>query len=134
MQTSLLRSSTIRQLTSRRFASTATQSASQAASQTASKAQDVAKQAGAKAQDAAKAAASKLMSAASGLGNSLGKIGGRTGQLIKGAECEHWFSISYILFFRSVDKWSSGSGKANQLNDTCLPTSLAIGHQHMKLD
>ncbi|PUU75877.1 mitochondrial ATP synthase g subunit-domain-containing protein [Tuber borchii] len=86
MQTSLLRSPTVRQLTFRRFASTTTESASQAASQTASKAQDAAKQTAAKAQEAAKVAASKLMSAASGLGNSLGKIGGRTGQLIKGVE------------------------------------------------
>ncbi|KAG0642573.1 mitochondrial ATP synthase g subunit-domain-containing protein [Tuber brumale] len=86
MQTSLLRSPAVRQLASRRFASTTAESASQTASQAASKAQDAAKQTAAKAQDAAKFAASKLMSAASGLGNSLGKVGGRTGQLIKGVE------------------------------------------------
>lgn len=133
MQTSLLRSSTVRQLTFRRFASTTTESASQAASQTASKAQDAAKQTAAKAQDAAKAAASKLLSAASGLGNSLGKIGGRTGQLIKGVECEHWFfHLVYFVFPFSGQvvfrEWESESIEQH------LPASLGVGYRYMKLD
>ncbi|RPA97254.1 hypothetical protein L873DRAFT_1829128 [Choiromyces venosus 120613-1] len=104
MQTSLLRSSAARQLSSRRFASTTAESASQAASQTASKAQDAAKQTAAKAQDAAKVAASKLMAAASGLGNSLGKIGGRTGQLIKGVESLIPPTIYYAKVAKELSK------------------------------
>ncbi|PWW80087.1 hypothetical protein C7212DRAFT_305736 [Tuber magnatum] len=104
MQISLLRSSTVRQLASRRFASTTAESASQAASRAASKAQDAAKQTAAKAQDAAKVAASKLMSAASGLGNSLGKVGGRTGQLIKGVESLIPPAIYYAKVAKELSK------------------------------
>jgi len=82
MKASLLRLPAARQLTSRRFATASAstaQSAAQKATQTASKAAS-------KAQDAAKVAISTLVSAAGGLGASLSKAGGRTGQLVKGAE------------------------------------------------
>lgn len=80
MRSALLRTPAVRQLTTRRFAS----STPNATSEVSAKAQDASK----KAQDAAKVAAEKLGAAASGLGRSLMKVGGRTGKLIHSASGE----------------------------------------------
>lgn len=116
----MLRSPAFRQLAARRFESTAAQKATEAAKETTSKASQGLSR-------VTSAAGPAIAGAARGVGNTLGKLGGRTGKLIAFIERTSYHIISLFSppLFRS---FCLGSRRWREAGDVTLGGSVEAGY------